>query len=270
MLDGVCRHDGIRLPVVTLGIARRHLYLTRRDGEITISVVNRVVGIQPRTERCARDPRPETCRSCIRRDGHRRINRLRDGRNRIAIGETRRRILRAHVDAACAVHIRGERIVRTIGAALVSRLDKEVALRDVEAAVDVGDVVVRRLARAETCPRDLRLETRRSRVRRDEGVRRLRDVGDRVAVHETRRTRRGVSAELRRAARIGRRAVLRTVDTRLVARMERQIALRYIECARLVGNVVVIRIAGSAANYSPRDMRHEPCYARIRCRIAVK
>ena len=241
MLDGVCRHDRIRLPVVALGIACRHLYLTRRDAEITISIVNRVVGSQPRTERCARNPCPETCRSCIRRWRRQWIDRLRDGGDRIAIGETRRRSLRAHVDAARAVHIRGERIVRTIGAALVSRLDKEVALRDVEAAVDVVDVVVRRLAHAEGRARDLRLEPRRTRIRRDEGVRRLRDIGDRVAVHETRRRRRGIGAELRCAARIGRRAVLRTVDARLVARMERQIARSDGETAIVVGDVVVRR-----------------------------
>ena len=261
-LDGVCRHDGIRLPVVALGISCRHLYLTRRDAEIAISIVNRVVGSQPRAERCARDRRLESRRPRIRRWRRQWIDRLRDGRNRIAIGETRRRILRAHVDAARAVHIRGERIVRTIGAALVSRLDKEVALRDVEAAVDVVDVVVRRRAHAEGRARDLRLEPRRAGVRRDEGVRRFRDVGDRIAVHETRRPRRGVGAELRRAARIGRRAVLRTVDARLVARIERQIALRDGKAAVVVADVIVRR--QSRAEDGARDFRLEACRARIR------
>ena len=262
MLDGVCRHDGIRLPVVTLGIARRHLYLTRRDGEITISVVNRVVGIQPRTERCARDPRPETCRSCIRRDGHRRINRLRDGRNRIAVCKPRRRRRRAYVNHRRTARIGCYAVLCAVRAGLISCINIEVALRDVEAAVDVGDVVVRRLAHAEGRARDLRLETRRAGVRRDEGVRRFRDVGDRIAVHEARRPRRGVGAELRRAARIGRRAVLRTVDARLVARMERQIALRDGKAAVVVADVIVRR--QSRAEDGARDLRLEACRARIR------
>ena len=186
---------------------------------------------------------PEVRRACIRRNGRRRVDRLRDGGNRITVHKSRRRVGRAHVDTARAVHIVCRFVGVAVDAALVAALDIEVALRDIEAAVHIVNVVIRCLARAESCIGNLRLESRRAGVRRNEGVRRFIDVGDRVAVHESRRRGRGIGAELRCAARVDGGRVLRAVDARLASRTKRQVARRDGEAAVLVGDVVVIGIA---------------------------
>ena len=184
--------------------------------------MNHVVRCKPRAELRVRDARPEVRRSRVRRDGRQRIDRLRDGGNRIAVHQSRRRIGLAHIDPTHAVHIVRQTVRRAVGAALVARLDIEVALCDCKAAVDVVNVVVRRLTIAhEACICDLRLESRRASVRRNEGVRRFIDISDRVAVHESRRSGRGVGTELRRAARIDGGRVLRAVDACLAARTKR-------------------------------------------------
>ena len=104
--------------------------------------MNHVVRCKPRAELRVRDARPEVRRTRVRRDGRQRIDCLRDGGNRIAVRKSRRRIGLAHIDPARAVHIVRQTVRCAVGAALIARLDIEVALRDCKATVDVVDIVV--------------------------------------------------------------------------------------------------------------------------------
>ena len=261
-LDHVCGYDGIRRTIVTGGTARRDQHLARSDGKSAVCVVNIVVGIRAMRELCGTRPCPEMRRARIRRDRSGRVDRLRNGGNPITVRKSRCSVRWAHIETARAVHILRRCVICTIGAALVARCDIEVALRDIKAAVDIADVVVRCLARAEHCICDRGLEPRCSGIRRTHCIRCLRDIGNGVAVHQARGRGRGIRAELRRTARVDGGAVLRAVDARLVARTQREVTRRDDKAAVLVGNVVVVDI--SCAEYGICNFRLEPSRSCVR------
>ena len=191
-----------------------------RDGKAAVVVADVIVRRQSRAEDGAADLHLETCRARIRRDSRIRVDRLRDGGNRIAVDEA----ARLDAEGARAVHI-GRRIVRrTVDAALVACSERQRTLRDAERAGGVGDRVVASRTSGEVGAPDFRLEPRRARVRRDERVRvdRLRDVVDGIAVDEPRRRRRRTDVDLARAVHVVCRRVGIAVDAALVARRDRE------------------------------------------------
>ena len=143
------------------------------------------------------------------------IRSLIDIRNRIAAYQSRRRRRGIRAELCRAARVDCGAVLRTVDARLVSCTQREVTRRDGKAAVLIGDVVVGRIARAEYGICNLRLESRRARIRRDGRTRvdRLRDRRDRVTVDEVTL----LNAEQIRTVHIVCGAVCRTVDAALVA-----------------------------------------------------
>ena len=193
--------------------------VARRDGERAILVTDVIVIGIARAEDSICNLRLKSCRTCVRRDGRTRINRLRDGRDRIAVDEVRARL---DAEEIRAVHIVCGAVRRTVDAALVARDERQGTLRDVEVSVNVGDVVIvcctrREVRGARLCPKACRARIRRDGRRR---VDRLRYIVDGVTIDESRRCGSRSDVDLRRVVDITRRRIGIAVSAALVARRD--------------------------------------------------
>ena len=251
-------------------IPRTQREITRRDGEAAVLVGDVVVIGISRAEDGICNLRLESCRSCIRRDGCTRVNRLRDRRNRIAVHEVRSRL---DAEQIRPVHIARRRVRRAVDAALIARDKRQRTLCDIEMSVNVGDVIIRRHARREMRRACLCPKTCRARICRDGCCRidRLRHIVDGVAVHQPRGRGSRSDVDLRRVVDIVRRRIGIAVEAALVARRDGERTLFNRQRPRGRGDVVVRRKASAAGCKSSTVKCHRVCAntCALRNRIAA-